>query len=298
MFSNDSNYAKILKTKKILYIPTCIIIEMMTRLYSRVSSLSVPTRDPHADVPEILILLRRLNVNLRCTSRAYEESRIRFFIGDWRDDKLRARRLFFNLMSRLGDMSESLSTVEKKLLYDTIEEMGREWEHLDRIMDRKCEESKCAKDCGTCRYFRSFNKTNWRNISANVLLHLNDKVEPEDSDAYLILVCYKRIRTQLINEITEIEKRTTQVGDRFPREKILCVSEEDIPISCPTCSAMTDGMRLGSFTRIVRESKTKPIGTRISLKRVQEKQSEAIQNGMRFKPTSRGGLVSVTHGRR
>lgn len=246
-----SAYANILNENRILYMPSCLVVEMMTKLYSQVSMINLSVNVHHV-VPDLVVMLERLSFNLKTTARAYEESRIKFFMGDWKEDKLRARKLFFNLMSRLGYMSELLGEVDRKLLYNAIEEMSREWMALDEIMEDKCrQKTECALSCDTCRYFRSESNT-WQNVMAKIIMSIDQKADYSEPGTYLILVCYNRIRKGFLNAIEEIEKKTG-ASTRFSQDRILAVSNEDIPISCPKCALMTDSLRRGDSTLIHRE---------------------------------------------
>lgn len=301
-----SGYANILNENRIQYMPSCLIVEMMTKLYSQVSTINI-SGNVHNVVPDLLILLRRLTFNLKTTADAYQESRIKFFIGDWKQDKLRARKLFFNLMSRLGYMSELLGAVEKKLLFKAIEEMTAEWTSLDQIMENKCRERRCAADCDTCRYFRSDSPNGWHGIMAKNILDLDSRAD-YGSVTHLLLVCYDRVRRSLLQAIEEVERKTGATG-KFAPEKILSVSNEEVPISCPTCSVMTDTIRKGN-TEIIRRNydpsyasdraQTKPApartSARISLRKVSETKTLALRQNRRYlMPPS---LADISHGRR
>lgn len=225
----NSEYADILKKNRILYVPSCIVIEMLNRLYSQVSMIDL-SGNLRGLVPDLLVLVQRLNLNLRSTGEAYRESRIKFFIGDWNHDKRRARKLFFNLMSRLGYLGELVGKSEKELLYKAIEDMGREWGKLDRIMERKCRNSECQRQCGSCRDLPEY----WQQMMANTLLSLEDPESGEDAGSYLFLLCYKRIKDQLLKDIDELETRRGSAA-KFPPERVLCISEEDLPLTCHRC---------------------------------------------------------------
>lgn len=265
-----NNYANILNQKRILYVPSCLIVEMMTRLYSQVSTVNL-TGTMHHVVPDLLVLLRRLGANLRTTAKAYQEKRIRFFIGDWRDDKLRARKLFFNVMSRLGYISELLAPIERKIIYQAVEKLTEEWLRLDEIMESRAAERKtCTGSCDTCRYFRSEHPGNWRQIMANIILALDAENERED-DTYLILLCYKRVKMHLVKAIEESERRNSVV-EKFNPDRILVVSNEDLSITCPTCTLMTDSLRKGTSEVIHRNYRGSVSAdkSRISLKKSSE----------------------------
>lgn len=246
-----SSYADILEKCKILYVPSCLVVEMMTRLYSQVSTINISAGVQNV-VPDLLILLRRLTHGLKVTADAYENERIRFFIGDWKSDKLRARKLFFNLMSRLGYMSELLGAVDKNLLYKSIEEMTAQWSALDRIMQDKCDVNNCNSGCYLCRYFRSDSEDNWQNVMAKIILDLDANAEYPDADTYLILLCYERIGKSFTKAIETLQRRNT-VARRFSPSRILCVSNEEFPMTCPKCGRMTETFRRGATDVIHRE---------------------------------------------
>ncbi|MCD8352327.1 MAG: hypothetical protein LUC93_17120 [Planctomycetaceae bacterium] len=250
MTAMRSKYANILNENKILYMPSCLVVEMMTKLYSQVSMINL-SNSIHNVMPDLLILLQRLTHNLRTTATAYREERIRFFIGDWKTDKLRARKLFFNLMSRLGYMCQLLGPVDKNLLYKAIEEMSSEWRALDVIMERKCEASRCLYDCASCRYFRSDSVDNWQAVMAKTILELDEEANYPDDETYLVLLCYERIRASVLNAIHTLLRRTSGIR-QFEANRILYVSNEDLPITCPKCGRMTDILRRGT-TEIFRK---------------------------------------------
>lgn len=313
MTAIGSDYTNILKSHKILYMPSCLVVEMMTKLYSQVSTINL-SGSLHNLVPDLLILLRRMSLNLRATAEAYRQNRIRFFIGDWKDDKKRARKLFYNLMSRLGYMAELFGAAEKGLLYKAIEEMTEEWTVLDQIMEEKCNES-LERDMSSShtRYFRSDSPNNWQQVMAKTILALGDDEELEDPDTYLILLCYNRIRLSLLKVVEELQKKNS-TPKKLSREKVLCVSREDISISCPKCTLMTECIREGEAGTtdvirrgyakthvIVRQEEQSGVSSgascpRLSLRRISENTREAHRQYKRhIMPPS---LVSINGGKR
>lgn len=238
-----NSYAEIITDCKILYVPSCLVVEMLTKLYSQVSRINL-AGCAHSVVPDLLVLLRRLSHSLKATAEAYEEKRIRFFIGDWKDDKLRARKLFFNLMSRLGYLCELFGTAERNMLYGSIEEMCAEWTALDRIMEKACEPGEDAGRCLICRYFRSDSSENWRTVMARTILELDAAAEYPDEETYLILLCYERVGKAFVRAIETMRRRGT-TAHSFSPERILCISNEELPINCPKCGRMTENLRQG-----------------------------------------------------
>ena len=237
-----SGYASILGSKKILYMPSCLLVEMMTRLYREVSNISMTGSLVHL-IPNLHFMLKRLTFNLDATAQAYRESRIKFFIGDWQDDKLRFRKLFFNIMSRLGYICEFTGAMEKQALYEAIEDMTSAWTELNRIMEERAG-PRSANGTNTSMYFRSHHPVSWRQDMAKAIMSLNGAYA-SDQDTHLIVLCYKRIRDIMLKTIDDIEGKTG-VAWKFPKEKILCVSDEEVPIACPTCTTMADSLRTGT----------------------------------------------------
>lgn len=297
MAANVNSYTNILKDRKILYVPSCLVVEMMTKLYNQVSMINLSDK-LHYVVPDLLILLRRMSLNLRATAEAYRQERIRFFIGDWKDDKQRARKLFYNLMSRLGYMSELLGAVEKGLLYKAIEEMTEEWTALDQIMESRCNEGYRGDKCAVQeRYFRSDSPNNWQQLMAKTVLSLSEDDSLDDPDTYLILLCYNRIRLSLLRVIDELQRKIGG-SKRISPEKILCVSREDVCMSCPKCTFMTDcvGKGAGGATEVIRKGYTPSQNRRISLRKVSENTRAAQQQYRRhIMPPS---LVGISGGKR
>lgn len=250
--ASTNRYANILRDHKILYVPSCLVVEMMTRLYSQVSTVNL-SGSVHNMVPDLLVMLRRLTFNIRATAVAYKADRIKFFVGDWKRDKLRARKLLFNIMSRLGYISELLTPVEKKVLYKAIEEMTAEWTALDGILENRSIVNGGTGEGAICDYncFRCESPDNWRGTMAKVILNLDQEEFPEyrQPGTYLLLLCYQRIKTVLTKVIGEMERKDGR-GRNFASDKILCVSDEEFPISCPACSLMADQLRVGESTAI------------------------------------------------
>ncbi|MCD8141228.1 MAG: hypothetical protein LUE17_15935 [Planctomycetaceae bacterium] len=280
-----SKYANILNENKILYMPSCLVVEMMTKLYSQVSMINL-SNSIITVMPDLLILLRRLTHNLRTTATAYREERIRFFIGDWKTDKLRARKLFFNLMSRLGYMCQLLGTVDRNLLYKAIEEMSSEWNALDTIMEQKREASRCLYDCASCRYFRPDSADNWEQMMAKTVLELDEEVTYPDDETYLVLLCYERIRAVVLGAIQELLRRTGGAR-QFEPNRILSVSNEDVPITCPKCGRMTDILRRGT-TAIFRKDYANAIPEARDMKSGRRESATAVQSRYPMPPSLAG----------
>lgn len=290
MTAASSRYAGILRDHRILYVPSCLIVEMMAKLFTQVSTISL-SGDAYNIVPDLTTLLRRLTFNVKATAVAYREGRIRFFVGDWKRDKIRARKLLFNIMSRLGYISELLAPVEKRALFRAIEEMTAEWAALDSIM-----ENRCPVNCGTgegatcsCDYFRCESPENWRNDMARIILRLDagEFSEYRQPGAYLLLLCYGRIKNVLVKMIGEVERKDG-ADRKFASDKILHVSDEEFPLSCPACTQISKELPDNNST-VIRKNynptqRPAPAAQtrRISLRKVSDTRTASLQQNRRY----------------
>ncbi len=235
-----SSYDRLLAENHFLYMPSCIIVEMMTKLYSEVALINLSGK-LHNLVPDLLILLKRLNRDLKVTNKAYRDTRIRFFIGNWREDKLRARKLFFNLMSRLGYMSRMIDSVEKHLIFHAIDEMTHSWTALDNLLEAQLATQTNGQPRNT-RDFRRNSPDHWCEAMAETILDLDATIPQQEAGTYLILLCYDHVKTAVLHAIQTLERKRG-LTTHFSPNRILCISHEDLHITCPTCALMTDSLR-------------------------------------------------------
>lgn len=268
----QSNYAAILENNTILHMPTCLVVEMMMRLYSKVSlcNMSGARRNIAAAT---LGLLRRLTHNVNETVRAYAESRIRNFLGDWAVDRKRARKVFFNLLSRLGYICELVEPDDRRLLFGAVEDMNAAWLRLDSVMEEQGRERACGKNaCVVNRHFRSEHPLIWKEMMASTLLELNAADDGSEPGTVLVLLCYRRIRSNLLRTVEELEKRNGfAIG--LDADRVLCLSNEDMTISCPKCVMMTDSLRSGT-TEVIHKGYR-----RVNSSRYHRRQTERVRAG-------------------
>lgn len=293
MARTQSSYANYVQNYRILYIPTCVIIEMMTRVYSQISQVN-PTDSVSTPTKQLLSLIHRFLFDIRCTSKAYQDKRIKFFIGDWRDDKYRAEKIFTNLMSRLRYLASRLDSESRGQLLDSTRALNYEWDGLGRILAmRSTGDDDEPGERVACRYFRSLNASCWQQIMANIVLTLDNRAEYEETDSYLLLLCYARVRNRILRKIAEIETKMG-ISDKFNPDKILCVSDEDIPISCPSCMKMTENHN--QFTVPRRVPGTRAYGYNGTITRIRHRTTDSPC----ARPTPRHGFynASVAESRR
>ncbi len=242
-----------------MYLPSCVVVEMMARLFSQVSQINL-SGNIHNLMPDLLVLLRRMSTNLHATAESYRADRIGFLVGSWKEDKLRARKLFFDLMSRLGYISELLGAVEKALLYRAIEEMSKEWAELDRLMEANLRTRLTASSppSESAKQLRPDSLDEWREMLVASAADLRTRAA-EEPDLCLVLLCSETARKALIDVVSAASPGNDTIPDI-----IIAIHHQDAPVSCPRCALLTESLRntdapeyrrSGSTSRKVRDSR-------------------------------------------
>lgn len=256
--AKHNRYAEIFKHYKVLYFPTCLLLQKVTKCYSEMSML-IMSGHSYNLVDDMLDLLRYLTPNFREIAKAYRDSRILYFLGDWKNDKLQCRKMLHSIMSRLGYICELTSAAERRRIYLAIKDMAAAWTDVEKVLGGDSRTRSFPHDRYTNKHFRCENPSTWRQAMAKSILLLDATNVYNNPDTCLILFCYKRIRNAFVQEIERMERkqfcRTT-----FDPEKLQCVHNDDIPIACANCTQMTDCFGHGEGTRkIIRTSIRKQI---------------------------------------
>lgn len=212
------DYVKTLSSGKILYMPSCLVVEMMAKLYASVSSISI-CDDICRIAPDLMALLGRMTGCLAATSDAIREGRIRKLVGDWRADKARARRLFLGIMSRLGYLRELIGEHGRRVLRDSLEEMTAAWNELDRIIQDCARNGETLDACENCGTFRCEQACCWR----NALTEIAADPDGTNPDTAVLLICYGQVRTKVL--------RLAPVKP----ERVVCIANDGRPLSCRSC---------------------------------------------------------------
>ncbi len=240
-----SDLASVFKSNRIRYFPSCVIVCMLTEFYSQVSAAN-PDALTGSAFPNLMALLRRLAANLASAAETYAGSETRFFPGDWREDRLRARTIYFNLVSRLGHLVGLMEAAEGSLLRRVVNDMHRAWSALEEAMEGKGASRRIHPEQTCCRYFRSLHPSCWQMVMARIVLALEADTAEERPGTVLLLLCYSRVKAHILKELARLERKNTIRGDRFSPDRILCLSDEDQGLSCPNCMTLTEGLRNGN----------------------------------------------------
>lgn len=230
MYGNVSNLALLLENEAFLYLPTCVIIEIMATAYGTLFRIPANGKLSDESLALAATCLQRFLKGLKSASRAYEAGRVKTFMGDWRSDRIKAENIFNHLLTTSAKIYHRSFNPYRYDLGEMIWELKKEWEKFCSILNingkTKCEEF--------YRYFRSSDPSSWQQTMANIILELHANSNYGTPDTHLLLLCNTRIKSHLIRQIETIKKKTSVQID-FDEDRILCVSDMENRMSCPMC---------------------------------------------------------------
>ncbi len=234
MSENISNYANLLKTRRILYVPICVFLEKLTTLYGYLARLANEDRRKKERMSELPDLLMRFLSDLISTSQAYDSGRVNFFAGDWRSVRDRADKVMYNLLIILRRFSAQDSGPANCHISDIAAALASEWEILHETIDGKPGFGNTLADNAKIRYFCSARAGTWQNTSATIIQALDEQAHYDSPDTYLILLCYNRVKTRFVRQIELLEHKNKE-RSVFNPDRIVCAYEANVNRSCPTC---------------------------------------------------------------
>lgn len=239
MIRRIKKYTELITQKNIIYIPSCIIVEIVAELYDFFQKLPRTTALAVADLAAIHQVLLGVTESIKCTADAYESGNVKLFIGDWRMDKPNAEAIFTRLLNRIN------STYAFNHAHDPFiavtDDLTHEWDRLNRILDVRCGTGENRDRDTSIRYFHSADPTVWQRTMAHSILHLDESADYDSNDDCLILLCYSKVKTRLLNQIDYIQEKSFSKR-KFCGDKITCVSDHDVPFSCPNCMRFVAGL--------------------------------------------------------
>lgn len=238
MHDTTSNYATLIGKKNIVFVPTCIIIEIMATIFSHISRLPLAGRMAVEDVEMLAAMLHRFRKDLASTVDAYENGKVGTFVGDWKLDRVKASRIFSLLMIKLAKIYGRVFIPYRDQVREEMEELKNEWDRLFSMLDAMAGRGSVPGD-SPCRYFHSQDANTWRQTMAHIILSLNDSTAYQAPDTYLLLLCYTRVKLQLVRQIENIQHREHRTT-RFRPERIICVSDDEIHMTCPICMRFSE----------------------------------------------------------
>ena len=240
MYGVVSNLAMLLDNERVLYLPTCVVLEGMTTTYGQLSRLPVSGRLSDEALAYAASNLERYLKGLKSATRAYSADRVKMFPGDWRTDRIKAGDIFGRMMEKAQKVYHRSFNPYRQEIGETIWELRKEWEAFFTLLDQKIGYSSDTRTDTSCRYFRSNEITTWQQTMANIILHLHESAEYEDSDVYLMLLCNNRVKSHLVRQI-EIIQQKAGIGERFDEDRLACISEMECRKTCPSCLSFSQG---------------------------------------------------------
>ncbi len=244
-----SNYARLVEKEQILYVPTCLIIEIMASAHQFLARVLLNNRLSIDSTGFVIGIIKSVLSDLRCTCEAYQYGKVRMFLGDWYNDRVKAEQVFNHMILNAERLHQEAAAPHKDSLGETIWKMKNEWIRLCRILDSKMAARSGARQSEP-RYFHCFDPSHWETTMAMILLQLHETAAYEGPNARLLLLCYSGIKNSLVNRLKEIQSRS-YYSLRFDPERIAVISPEQGCGSCPQCLAYNRGMsRQTSVTRL------------------------------------------------
>lgn len=248
MHESINTYSLLLTRKKILYVPICLMLERLTRLYGLASQLA-----PMKALPEETMgfLFRRLQCyvdDIRLTAESYGNGRVKLFMGDWKQKADAANVLCRGLQANLRKISGRNAKFHRRDILEALEALQREWNRLCRVLSDKGHTIIFRNpDAGT-NYFHSNNLANWQQTMAAIILSIDEEAQQESPDTHLILLCHSRIKAHLVRQIEKIQQKSN-AKEKFDKDRILCVDDCDGSTTCPTCMRFSDKTRNSASIR-------------------------------------------------
>lgn len=238
MSGRFSQYAHLITTKKIHYVPTCLFIEILASVYGYVIRVPICRETLGEERARIMKILEIFQNDLAATLDAYNNGDMQFFSGDWKTIRPKARQIFTLFMKRLDKLHYFFWGPYQVRLREYMDRFEKNWAALCELLDGKCC-SQC-RDRNTTRYFNSGDQESWQRTMANIIADLHEKTESEEGK-YLLLICSERIKTRLLKQIEQLQvKRGDLAG--FNADCILCISRQDADVTCPRCMRFSDGL--------------------------------------------------------
>ncbi len=235
----SNQYVAVLDNNTVLYVPSCLLVQLLARSCSQMSMINM-AGDIRTVVSDMNALQEQLAAAFLAMQRALTQSQAKFFPGDWKRDKQEARALLYKIITRIAYICEIVGAEDRKRILAVAKRMTETWANLVRVMDMRCREAggTTMLECRQNRYYRSEKPATGTTDMARLIKSLHTATEYPTPETRLLLVCYKRVRQALIGAIGELERKSS-APQRFNPEKILCVFDNDLPITCPNCTRMT-----------------------------------------------------------
>lgn len=240
MTSHSSDYARLIMTRKIHYVPTCLILEILSSIYGYTVRIPINRRTLEGERSRVIEVLEIFYNDLVCTLDAYDNGRMRFFSGDWKTNRLKAQRVFALFLGRLNRLHYFFWGTYQIQLKEFIRRLEKTWTALYALLDERCAALYNDGSNEKTRYFHSSDIESWQKTMANIIADLHANTESAD-DEYLLLICCAKVKTRLLNQIEQMREKRGEAST-FNSDCILCVSHGEAGAACPLCLRFSDEM--------------------------------------------------------
>lgn len=244
MTNHLSEYARLIRTQKIYYLPTCLILESMIAVYGYIVRIPTSRRTLEKERSRIVKVLEILHNDLVCTLEVFESGQMGFFSGDWKTNRIKAQRIFTHLMDKLEKLHYFVWGPYLANLEDLMRSLDETWTKLCLLLDERCGSQEHDKGDDSTRYFHSSDIESWQKTMANIILDLSAKTQIGDEE-YLLLICCTKIKARLLKQIEQMQAKRGE-PNIFNDNCILCVSDKDINSTCPHCARFSDEVLISS----------------------------------------------------
>lgn len=238
MLEIASNYSTLISRKKILHIPTCILLESMATAHGHLAQLLDGKKITEDMLEFTAQILQRVFVDIKSTRKALSSGDVNTFPGDWRGDRYKAAGIFSQLVMKANAIQQNSFSPYRQELEEILWGLKNIWEKLFMMLDGKYGQGTTPHASQT-NYFHGQDGNNWLTNMARTIMILNTATTYESEDTYLILLCFERIKTQVVDKIRELENKNF-IRSKFDQDRIICVSDHKIALACPKCMKFTE----------------------------------------------------------
>ncbi len=237
MLEIASNYSTLISRKKILHIPTCILIESMATAHGHLAQLLDGKKITEDMLEFTAQTLQRVLVDIKSTRKALSSGDVNTFPGDWRADRYKAAGIFSHLIMKANTIQKNSFSPYRQELEEILWGLKDVWEKLFMMLDGKYGHG--FTHTNQADYFHGQIANNWLTNMAKTVMSLNNAAIYDSEDTYLILLCFERIKTQVVDKIRELENKNF-IRSKFDRDRIICVSDHKIALAYPKCMKFTE----------------------------------------------------------
>ncbi len=241
MLEIASNYSTLISKKKILNIPTCILLESMATAHGHLAQVLNGQKVTEDMLEFTSHILQRALGDIKSTRKALSSGEVNTFPGDWRGDRYKAAGIFSHLIMKGNAIHKNSFAPYRQELEEVLWRLKDVWEKLFMMLDGKYGHCITRDQPGQSQYLHGQDGNNWLTNMAKTITSLNNAATYGTEETYLILLCFERIKTQVVEKVRELENKNF-IRSRLDQNRIICVSDHKISLACPKCMKFTENI--------------------------------------------------------